>query len=131
VWSASADVKPVLVTASAPALGISATATARPVSVTIDPGTSDATVFPAGGRCAISTKGRFGTPYRSGDQGENPACGVTYLRASGSTPYQLRVTVRWRVSWHATDGSAGLKLPDGTFGETLDMAVGEMQTVNR
>ena len=64
-WLDGAEFKPVSVTASVPLLGISATTTAEPVSLKIDPGTTDATTYPASGVCQING-GRIGEPYAKG-----------------------------------------------------------------
>ncbi|CAM5393800.1 hypothetical protein STENM327S_06935 [Streptomyces tendae] len=46
-WLDGAEFKPVSVTASVEEIGISATATAEPVSLQIKPGTPDAETYPA------------------------------------------------------------------------------------
>ncbi|MGW3194330.1 hypothetical protein ACWDBD_06990 [Streptomyces sp. NPDC001118] len=128
-WLDGAEFKPVSVTASVPVLGISATTTAEPVSLKIDPGTSDAETYPASGVCEI-TNGHIGEPYATGRANDTPPCGVKYLRSSGNGSYQLRATITWKISWKGSDG-AGEPLPDGTFGTTQDVVVQEIQSVNR
>lgn len=131
VWLDAATFHPVSVTAFLPDYGISATTTATPVSMHIDPGTSDATVYPASGDCPIDAKGNIGTPYTKGDTGD-PPCAVTYLRSTRNTgPYQLKATVTWKISWIGTGQPAPVALPDGTFGTPQDVTVQEIQTVNR
>lgn len=130
-WLDKATFKPVSVTASLPALNISATTTATPVALHIDPGTQDANVYPASGDCPINADGSIGTPYTSSDGNNVPPCGLTYLRATTSSgPYQLRATITWRIRWTGT-GNAGGTLPDGTFGTTTPVSVQEVQTVVR
>ncbi|MER6385161.1 hypothetical protein [Streptomyces sp. NPDC001250] len=128
-WLDAAEFKPVSVTASVPVLGISATTTAEPVSLKIDPGTADAETYPASGVCAIEN-GRIGEPYARGKANDTPPCGVKYLRSSGDGSYQLKATITWKIHW-AGSGGAGGDLPDGTFGSTQDVTVQEIQAVNR
>ncbi|MER7898713.1 hypothetical protein ABTX62_22040 [Streptomyces sp. NPDC096046] len=128
-WLDAADFKPVSVTASVPVIGISATATAEPVSLRIEPGTKDAVTYPASGVCAIDN-GRIGEPYAKGKANRTPPCGVRYLRSSGDGTYPLQATVTWRIQWTGTGGTGG-DLPDGTFGATQNVTVQEIQAVNR
>ncbi|MFJ4920134.1 hypothetical protein [Streptomyces sp. NPDC088725] len=128
-WLDRADFKPVSVTASVPVLDIQATTTATPVSLTLEPGTADAELFPASGNCPI-VNGHIGTPYRHGDADKTPPCGLTYLRASGDNgPYKLRATITWEISW-TSNAAPGGDLPDGTFGTTQDVTVEEIQALN-
>jgi enoyl reductase len=128
-WLDAARFKPVSVTASVPLLGVSATTTAEPVSMTIKPGTDDAATYPASGRCAIHD-GQIGEPYVRGKADETPPCGVQYLRSSGDGSYKLQATITWKISWTSTTGQGG-DLPDGTFGADQDVVVQEIQAVNR
>ncbi|MEU5886411.1 hypothetical protein ABZ835_06180 [Streptomyces sp. NPDC047461] len=128
-WLDGADFKPVSVTASVPVIGIDATATAEPVSLKIEPGTSDAVTYPASGVCEIND-GRIGEPYAKGKADETPPCGVKYLRSSGAGTYPLRATVTWKIEWTSTSGAGG-DLPDGSFGATQDVVVQEIQAINR
>ncbi|MFE0511105.1 hypothetical protein [Streptomyces sp. NPDC058964] len=128
-WLDGAQFRPVSVTASVPVLGIYATTTAEPVSLKIGPGTSDAESYPAPGVCDI-TGGRIGEPYAQGKANETPPCGVKYLRSSGNGTFPLRATITWQIHWKGSDGT-GNRLPDGTFGATQDVAVQEIQAVNR
>ncbi|MFF4273319.1 hypothetical protein [Streptomyces sp. NPDC001536] len=128
-WLDGAEFKPVSVTASVPIIGIDATATAEPVSLKIEPGTSDAVTYPASGVCEINN-GRIGEPYAKGKADETPPCGVKYLRSSGDDTYPLRATVTWKIEWTSTNGPGG-DLPDGSFGATQDVVVQEIQAVNR
>nr|WP_234441756.1 hypothetical protein [Streptomyces sp. WM6386] len=128
-WLDGANFKPVSVTASVPVIGIDATATAEPVSLKIEPGTSDAVTYPASGVCEINN-GRIGEPYAKGKADQTPPCGVKYLRSSGDGTYPLRATVTWKIEWTSTSG-AGDDLPDGSFGATQDVVVQEIQAINR
>ena len=131
VWLDKTTFHPVSVRAYVSVLGIEATTTATPVGLHIDPGTQDATLFPASGDCPIDANGNIGTPYAKGDTGD-PPCGVTYLRSTADTgPYQLKATVTWKISWTGTGQPTPVALPDGTFGTPQDANVREIQTVNR
>ncbi|MET9912725.1 hypothetical protein ABZZ74_39090 [Streptomyces sp. NPDC006476] len=128
-WLDGAQFKPVSVTASVPVLGISATTTAEPISLKIDPGTADAQTYPASGVCQING-GRIGEPYAKGKANDTPPCGVKYLRSSGNGTYPLKATITWKIHWTGSDGT-GDDLPDGTFGATQNVTVQEIQAVNR
>ncbi|MFI9616975.1 hypothetical protein ACIHCM_35805 [Streptomyces sp. NPDC052023] len=128
-WLDTAEFKPVSVTASVPVLGLSATTTAEPVSLMIEPGTDDAVTYPASGECEISD-GQIGEPYALGKADETPPCGVKYLRSSGDGSYKLQATITWKISWTSTTGQGG-DLPNGTFGTDQDVVVQEIQAVNR
>lgn len=128
MWLDDAVFRDVAVTASLDQLGLSATTTATPVSLHLEPGTPDATVFPGSGDCPI-VGGRIGQPRQRGASGD-PPCGVTYRHASTGGPFQLSATLTWRISWAGSDGNGG-SLGDGTFQTTLDIAVQEIQTYVR
>ncbi|MBE8478173.1 hypothetical protein [Streptomyces justiciae] len=128
-WLDTSDFKPVSVTASVPVLDLSATTTAEPISLKIEPGTGDAVTYPASGECAINN-GKIGEPYAKGKAGETPPCGVKYLRSSGNGSYKLQATITWKISWTSTTGQGG-DLPNGTFGADQDVVVQEIQAVNR
>ncbi|MCM2419068.1 hypothetical protein [Streptomyces sp. RKAG293] len=131
VWLNGKQFHPVSVTAYLPDYGISATTTATPVSMHIDPGTPDATVYPGSGNCPLDANGHVGTPYAAGATG-NPPCGVTYLRSTNSTgSYHLKATVTWHISWTGTGQANPKDLPEGTFGTPQDVTVREVQTINR
>jgi enoyl reductase len=129
-WLDAAEFKPVSVTASVELLGITATTTAEPVSVKIDPGTTDAVTYPASGVCEFDN-GRIGEPYAKGKAEETPPCGVKYLRSSGDGSYQLKATVTWKIYWTGTGVAEPQNLPDGTFGADQNIVVQEIQAVNR
>ncbi|UXY27835.1 hypothetical protein N8I87_15465 [Streptomyces sp. HUAS TT20] len=129
-WLDAAEFKPVSVTASVPVLGIEATTTAEPVSLKIEPGTDDATTYPASGVCQ-NNGGRIGEAYAKGKADETPPCGVKYLRSSGEGSYKLKATITWKIHWTGTGVNGERGLPDGTFGAEQDVVVQEIQAVNR
>ncbi|MEU8960917.1 hypothetical protein AB0C89_04315 [Streptomyces sp. NPDC048491] len=110
---------------------ISATTTATPVAVQLDPGTRDATLFPASGECAPNADGSIGEAYEVGDAGRTPPCGVTYLRATGGDSYKFTATVTWQIVWTGTGNPGTHPLPDATYGTPQDITVQEIQAVNR
>lgn len=128
VWLDNAVFKAYSVTASLPAVGLSATTTARPVGLRIVPGTPHAKLFPQGGRCVFSN-GKAGVPYTKGAKGD-PPCGLMYRRASTAGPYKFAVTVTWRVSWTGSDGT-GDELGDDVpvSGPVQNMTVQEIQAI--
>ncbi|WP_443068128.1 hypothetical protein [Streptomyces sp. NBC_01356] len=129
-WLDTAEFKPVSVTASVPLLGVEATTVAEPVSVKIEPGTGDATTYPASGVCEINN-GKIGEAYAAGKADETPPCGVKYLRSSGDDSYKLRATITWKIHWTGTGVNQDQALPDGEFGAEQDVVVQEIQAVNR
>ncbi|MET7451249.1 hypothetical protein ABZT03_04985 [Streptomyces sp. NPDC005574] len=131
-WLDKARFKQVSVTAALNAAGVSiqATTTAKPVSLKLEPGTTDAETHPASGACTINDDGSIGEPYAKGKADRTPPCGITYLRSSGDGTYTLRATITWAITWTGTGGAGG-DLPDGTFGTTQDVTVQEIQSVNR
>ncbi|MCX5421947.1 hypothetical protein [Streptomyces sp. NBC_00078] len=129
-WLDAAEFKAVSVTASVPVLGIQATTTAEPASLKIEPGTADATTYPASGVCEINN-GRIGVAYAKGKADQTPPCGVEYLRSSGDGSYPLKATITWKIHWTGTGVNGEKTLPDGTFGATQDVVVQEIQSVNR
>ncbi|MFG2722945.1 hypothetical protein ACGFW5_32290 [Streptomyces sp. NPDC048416] len=127
VWSTDARFTKKSVTASLPGSGLSATTTAEPVSVRIDPGTTDAQLYPDAGGCTIH-QGQVGEPFASGKAGQDPPCGVKYLRPGS---YTLKATVTWKITWSSTDGQGGA-LPDGIYtGKPQPVTVQEIQSINR
>ncbi|MFJ1979527.1 hypothetical protein [Streptomyces albogriseolus] len=113
-----------------PGFNLEATTTARPVSLTLEPGTDDAVTYPASGECLINNDDSIGEPYAKGKADRTPPCGITYLRSSGNGTYNLQATITWDISWTGTDGAGG-DLPDGTFGNGQAVTVQEIQSVNR
>ena len=102
----------------------------EPVSLHVKPGTSEATVQPGSGECAINADGSIGAAYVPGSDGKNPPCGVTYLRSSGTGSYTLEASITWEVSW-SSPTAPGARLPSGTFTTTENVTVQEIQAVNR
>ncbi|QEU94049.1 hypothetical protein [Streptomyces kanamyceticus] len=130
VWLNKARFKTVSVTASIPGSGLSATTTAKPVALTLTPGTDDAETYPASGECPIEN-GKIGTPRAKGTPVDTaPPCGVRYLRSSGDGSYNLQATVTWEISWTSTTGEGG-DLPAGQFGADQQVKVEEIQSINR
>ncbi|GGR79099.1 hypothetical protein GCM10010252_17250 [Streptomyces aureoverticillatus] len=129
VWLDKAKFKEVSVTASLPETNMWARTTAKPVSLKINPGTKDATTYPASGECAI-VDGRIGEPWAKGKSKKTPPCGVKYLRSSGDGSYKLNATVTWEVSWTSSTGE-GADLPKGEFGADQNVVVKEIQSINR
>ncbi|MFD5186498.1 hypothetical protein ACFWMQ_28650 [Streptomyces sp. NPDC058372] len=132
-WLDGGEFKPVSVTASLAVGGLdmSATTTATPKSLRIEPGTKDARLYPASGECALNGDGSIGEPYAMGKAEQEPPCGVTYLRSSGEGSYPMEATVTWEISWTGTGVDAAQALPDGTFGNGQAVEVEEIQSVNR
>ncbi|WP_346132051.1 hypothetical protein [Streptomyces carpaticus] len=131
VWLDQGAFEPVSVTASLDDYGLWATTTATPTALTIEPGTSDARLHPASGECAVSGDGSIGEPYSRGRSGEDPPCGVTYLRATHATgSYGLTASLTWEISWEGSDGS-GATLPSGVFETTHEITVREVQAIVR
>ncbi|MFI1437614.1 hypothetical protein [Streptomyces fructofermentans] len=129
-WLDAAEFKPVSVTASVPLLGVQATTTAEPLSLKIEPGTADATTYPASGVCELNGK-QIGEAYAQGKSDETPPCGVKYLRSSGDDSYKLQATITWKISWTGTGVNDPQALPDGEFGAEQAVVVQEIQAVNR
>ncbi|MEV4907534.1 MULTISPECIES: hypothetical protein [Streptomyces] len=132
-WLDGGEFKPVAVTASLAVGGLdmSATTTATPKSLRIEPGTKDARLHPASGECTINDDGSIGEPYAKGKADQEPPCGVTYLRSSGDGSYAMEATVTWEISWTGTGVAAPQALPDGTFGNEQAVEVEEIQSINR
>lgn len=129
-WLDKAAFAELKVRAELPRTDLWAETTAKPVALHLDPGTDDAETYPASGNCAINDDDSIGTPYTKGDADRTPPCGIRYLRATNGTPYQLKASVTWQITWQGTGGARG-DLPDGTFETTQDMNVQEIQSVNR
>ncbi|MHC3474474.1 hypothetical protein ACYF6T_38075 [Streptomyces sp. 7R007] len=131
-WLDKAKFKEVSVTAALDVAGlnIQATTVAKPVSLKLEPGTSDSDTYPASGVCTLNADDSIGEPYADGKADETPPCGIKYLRSSDNGTFKLRATITWRISWTGTGGAGG-DLPDGTFGTTQDVTVQEIQAVNR
>ncbi|NEA43661.1 hypothetical protein G3I42_31245 [Streptomyces sp. SID11385] len=132
VWLDRSQLEPVSVTATLAVGGfaMSATTTAKPVRLAIQPGTADARTLPGSGTCPVGEGGAIGEPFAAGKADRTPPCGVTYLRSSGDATYRLQTAVTWDTAWTGTGGAGG-DLPDGTYGQPQDVQVREIQSVNR
>ncbi|MGW0567692.1 hypothetical protein [Streptomyces tauricus] len=113
-----------------PGFNIQATTTAKPKSLTLSPGTADATTIPADGGCPI-VDGRIGEPYAKGKAGQTPPCGIIYRRSSGGETLPLKAALTWEISWTGTGQAGATGMPDGTIEATQNITVEEIQSVNR
>ncbi|MEU9899363.1 hypothetical protein ACIBCS_23820 [Streptomyces phaeochromogenes] len=113
-----------------PGFNIEATTTATPKSLTLAPGTEDATTIPANGECPI-VDGRIGEPYAKGRADETPPCGIVYGRSSNGGTFPLKASLTWEISWAGTGQAGPVGLPDGTIEAVQDITVQEAQAVNR
>ncbi|MFE7069854.1 hypothetical protein ACFU96_07180 [Streptomyces sp. NPDC057620] len=113
-----------------PGFAITATTTAKPKSLTLSPGTADATTIPANGGCPI-VDGKIGEPYAKGKAGETPPCGIIYRRSSGGATLPLKAALTWEISWTGTGQAGAIGMPDGTIEATQNITVEEIQSVNR
>ncbi|MBB0229238.1 hypothetical protein [Streptomyces calidiresistens] len=130
VWLDGEQFAPVSVRASLDGYGIWARTTARPVAMRLDAGTDDAVLHPANGRCEVRGSA-VGEPYARGRSGEDPPCGVTYLRSTHRVgSYRLAATVTWEVTWEDHTGAGGT-LPDGIVDGGTDVTVQEVQAIVR
>lgn len=130
IWLDKGTFQDVVVRAELPNTGLWAETTATPVSLHLDPGTDDAETYPASGTCDFNQDKSIGTPYKKGDADQTPPCGISYLHATDGTPYQLKASITWKISWKGS-GNSGGTMPDGTFETTQDMNVQEIQAINR
>nr|WP_238426466.1 hypothetical protein [Streptomyces adustus] len=132
VWLDTAKFKEVSVTATLNAGGINiqAITTARPISLKLEPGTLDAKTFPPSGECVEDADGSIGERYSRGNANDTPPCGIEYFRSSIDGNFRLRAVLTWKITWKGT-GDAGGNLPNGTFGKDQDIAVEEIQAINR
>ncbi|MFI0897038.1 hypothetical protein [Streptomyces sp. NPDC020983] len=125
VWMDPTVFHPVSVTAYLPDYNVSATTTAKPVGIRIEPHTPYAQTYPASGNCAGT-----GRAWKPG-AGNVPPCGVVFLKDSGNGTYTMDVTVRWQISWTGTGHPNPTALPTGTFTSHQTVTVREIQSVNR
>jgi hypothetical protein len=99
---------------------VSATVTVTPTRLTFDPGDGSPTV---------SCQGP-GKPWTSSDGNAAPpagACAYRY-RSVTSTPVTSTQTIRWSVTWTASDGTSG-RLPDLTTSRAGRLMVLQIQSV--
>lgn len=107
-------------TATARAGGVSATVTVAPQSLTFDPGDGSPAVACVGpGRAWMSGDGN-GKPTDGG-------CGYRY-RAATSQPVTSTQSIRWTVSWRASDGESGT-LPALTTSRSGQLMVLQVESV--
>ncbi|WP_139238411.1 hypothetical protein [Streptomyces aidingensis] len=85
IWQDTAAISEVSATAILDVLGLEVTTTAVPGALTLDPGTEDATLHPADGRCILNPDGTIGLPWTPAHEGETPPCGITCHRATPGT----------------------------------------------
>ncbi|GAA2993435.1 hypothetical protein ACLWA8_01075 [Streptosporangium longisporum] len=127
VWLGGAGETTRSVTATLPGV-MSATVTATRGGIDIDSGTTGDRA-----RVAKSGCGEGGVPYRKGaDDGDDPPCGVTYLRASVDQPrgvYELTVTAVWDIE--VEDDVVPFAYDPVEVGATRDVPVGEVQSTVR
>ncbi|MFJ5177147.1 hypothetical protein ACIP68_25330 [Streptomyces griseoviridis] len=107
---------------------MAATTVATPVALRVDAGTEDADPQ----LCTYDlVKGDGG--YTVDSAGAD--CNVTYRRSSGSGTYPFKASITWKVTWTDSadpDGPARAPaLPDGLSTVEQDVAVKEIQAVNR
>jgi enoyl reductase len=125
-----ADALPrVFVTAQVPNPPVAATVVAEPYSLHIDAGTSYADPQTCDYRFE-----QVGDTYNIDTAGA--ACNVTYRRATAAgASYTLKAQITWRVHWTPSanpDGPpADPAMPDGYTTSPQQVAVQEIQTVNR
>ncbi|MFI7317722.1 hypothetical protein [Streptomyces venezuelae] len=131
-WLDKADFDEVEATAAinVPGFHLEATTTAKPKSLTLDPGTEDATTLPANGECPI-VGDSIGEPYAKGKSKETPPCGIVYGRSSASSTFPLKASLTWEISWTGTGQNAGQPMPDGKIEAVQDVTVEEIQSINR
>ncbi|WP_435615047.1 hypothetical protein [Streptomyces coelicoflavus] len=104
-WLDKTDFHEVRATASinVPGFALTATTTAKPVSLKLEPGTPDAETYLASGECTFDDDGSIGDPYTKGKADQTPPCGIRYLRSS----------------------------EDGTFENAQAVTIQEIKAVNR
>ena len=101
----------------------SATATARPTTLVIDPGD---------GNDPVTCKGP-GRPWHATDANNTPTdggCGYMYRHVSTGRPVTATVSVTWSVSWTGSDGQAGAFDPMQTQA-SMQFVVEQIQALNR
>lgn len=133
VWLDRSRFKPVKAVAELDLIDgtrLSATTTATPESLTLEPGTGDAKTYPASGKCEFKN-GALGEKYSAGKKDRTPPCGIRYLRATGeNSSYTLKATLTWKVEWKSTEDPGGA-FPSGTFSTTESLTVKEIQSIVR
>jgi hypothetical protein len=121
-WTSPKSWRPMSKTVAAG--GVSATATAKPVSLTFDPGDGNSPVTCAG-------PGRPWTESDANDAPTDGACAYMYTRVTdGDTPLTSTVSIQWDVTWTGNRGETGT-LPVLQTQATSQFIVEQIQTVNR
>ncbi|QES43196.1 hypothetical protein DEJ49_21375 [Streptomyces venezuelae] len=113
-----------------PGFHLEATTTAKPKSLTLDPGTADATTLPANGECLI-VGDTIGEPYAKGKSKETPPCGIVYGRSSAGSTFPLKASLTWEISWTGTGQTGAEPMPDGKIEAVQQVTVEEIQSINR
>ena len=108
--------------ATASAAGFSATVTARPVELDLDPGDgSDSVSCPGPGR-----------PWQASDGNGAPtdgACAYQYTKVT-SSPITSTQTLVWQITWVGTGNSSG-EIPSLSTSTSGRLQVLQIQVVNR
>ncbi|MGW1216247.1 hypothetical protein ACWD5F_42110 [Streptomyces sp. NPDC002499] len=107
---------------------MAATTVATPVALKVEAGTADADPQ----SCTYDlVKAKNGYTVDSTDAG----CNITYRRSSGSETYPFKASITWKVTWTDSADPDGAPqqpaLPDGLSTYEQDVAVKEIQAVNR
>ncbi len=103
--------------------GVSATVTATPTAVTVDPGD---------GNAAVTCDGP-GRPWMEADGNKPPsngACGYTYRSVTPNGPLTATTSVQWSVSWTSNTGATGT-FPTSTTSSSSSFLVEQIQVVIR
>jgi hypothetical protein len=106
--------------ATARAGGLSATVTVKPMALSFAPGDGSAPVSCAG-------PGRAWTSADGDGQPTNGGCAYRY-RSATSQPVTSTQSIRWAVTWRASDGETGT-LPDLTTSRTGRLMVLQVESV--
>lgn len=106
--------------ATARTAGTWATVTAKPVSLTFDPGDGRSSVSCAG-------PGRAWTNADGNNRPSGGACGYQYERVT-SSPIASTQTITWRITWRGSGGTSGT-LPDRSTSTSGQLQVLQIQTV--
>lgn len=106
--------------ATAHAGGVSATVTVRPTALVFDPGDGSPAV-------ACRGPGRAWTSDDGDAKPTNGGCGYQY-RSATSQPLMSTQSIRWAVTWRASDGEAGT-LPDLTTSRSGQLMVLQVESV--
>ncbi|MBL7499308.1 hypothetical protein I6A84_28105 [Frankia sp. CNm7] len=124
-WFAAPAGQWVAVTGTAEALGLSVTVTATPVELVFDPGD---------GAAPVTCAGPGSTFDPSAPPTVAPACSYTYRDASSAAAngrsWAASLSIRWSVTWTASDGQSGALDPLMTT-TVFDAVVREYQALER